>query len=641
MTTNGAARRIEADAKSMRDMFRSADITCLLMVLLQITRDEDLMMEASPFIRGSWDFSVRMPPELTDRIIDRLASALERPDGLDRAKEPVPNDLLRRMMSLAVGQEVAEEYLPMARQQMGFDAPSVKDVLAAVPLSEKRAAAFPVVVIGAGLSGICAGIALKQAGLPFTIIEKNDEVGGTWYENVYPGAGVDTPSHFYSFSFDQKHDWTTFFPKRDEMYGYFRQLADKHDLRSNIRFKTEVVDAVFDEAKSAWTVRCRAQAGEVECITARAVISAVGQLNRPSIPAIEGLDTFKGAKFHTAVWDKSQNISGKRVAMIGSGASAIQAGPKIAQEASHLTVFQRSPHWVVANPNYHRQINDDLQWVLKSVPFYAQWNRFRLFWSVADGIWPACVVDDSWSSPDSSVNALSDRYRRHMTSYIESEVGDDPDLLAKVIPNYPPYGKRMLVDTHWFRMLRRDNVSLVDTPIARIAENGIVTADGTLHEADILVLATGFKVSQMLSPMEIRGRNGRSLNDAWNGDDPRAYLGMTVPNFPNFFLLFGPNTGLSHGGSVIFHTERQVRYIMQCLRELIENDKQVIEIKDDVFNDYNVKVDEILNKTVWAHHKVHSWYKNARGRVFFNSPWRLVDYWKLTDKPELDDYLIN
>jgi 4-hydroxyacetophenone monooxygenase len=367
-----------------------------------------------------------------------------------------------------------------------------------------------------------------------------------------------------------------------------------------------------------------------QAITGNVVISAVGQLNRPSIPPIAGLPLFHGPVFHTARWDRTVDLRGKRVAMIGTGASAVQAGPSIAPDVARLLVFQRTPHWLMNNPNYHKEVSAGNKWAIERIPYFGKWLRFQLFWAGSDGFHASLQMDPDWPMPDNSLNEANYKMRELIIDYVRKELDDDKELLAKVIPAYPPYGKRMLRDNYWYRMLKRPNVELVTGSISYITEDSIVMEDGTVHQVDVIIMATGFQASKMLWPMDIRGRNGRTIRGIWGDDDPRAYLGITVPGFPNLFLTYGPNTNLAHGGSIIFHTECQVRYITQAVREMIENGYTTLEVRTDVHDGYNKLVDEKCRNMVWAHPGVTSWYKNRHNRVTVTSPWRLLDYWKLT-----------
>lgn len=552
--------------------------------------------------------------------------------------EPISPELLHEMMSWLVCEPVPEEYVPMLLEEMELDGTDARR--APVPADRAAAAAFPVVVIGCGESGLLAGIRLKEAGIPFTIIEKNAGVGGTWWENTYPGARVDVGNHFYCYSFEPSDHWTEFFARQPELQAYFDRVMRKHGVEPHVRFETEVLGATWDDDTATWSVHVRTTDGETETLTARAVISAVGQLNRPHLPDIPGRDDFAGPAFHSARWDHSVELAGKRVAMIGAGASGFQIAPAIADTVGHLTIFQRTAQWMFPNPNYHAQVGPGVRWALRHLPFYGRWYRFLLFWPGCDVGLAAARVDPSYPHQERAISESNELTRQIFTDWITSQVGDDPELLAKVIPDYPATGKRTLQDNgSWLQTLRRDHVELVRTGIDHIEPDAVVTVDGVRHPCDVLVFATGFEATKALAPMRIVGRDGVDLREMW-GERPAAYLGITVPGFPNFFLLYGPGTHLAHGGSLIFHSECQMRYIGGCLQALIDGGYRTMEPRRDRYEDWHERTQAEIRQLVWAQPSVkHSYFKNSEGEIHGVSPWRLVDYWAWTKAPDLDDYV--
>ena len=634
MTSNPsspALAALVADRAGLIENLKAADTAPLMMVLVHLGGDPAWLDRIAPHITGPWSFHDETPEalkgELREAVADRLTALAASGEPLPEAPPPA---LLPRMLDACTGQHVPEEYYPLVVEEMDLAGRDPKTVQWRKTPDAKRLADFHVLLIGAGFSGVGMGIKLKEAGIPFTIVEKNDEVGGTWYENTYPGIGVDTANHFYSYSFDNNADWNHFFAKGDEIEAYIKRNADRAGLREHIRFNEELTSARWDEKALLWRVDVRRKDGSTYTLTANAVISAVGQLNRPKVPEIAGLDSFKGPKFHTARWDHSFDYKGKRVGMVGTGASGMQVAPAIAPVVDKLVIFQRSPHWAMLNPLYFEDVSDAKKWVLKNIPFYTKWFRFQLFWSSSDTFHHNLKIDPNWPDQKHSLNAENAKVREELEAHIAREVNYDPELIRKATPDFPPYGKRMLRDNHWYRMLTRPNVDLVTEGIDHVEPNGVVTKDGVLHELDMLVLATGFETRKMLWPINIAGRGGVTIRDRWGDEDPRAHLGITVPEFPNFFVIYGPNTNLAHGGSAVFHSECQIRYIMQALRELIETGAAALEIKPDPFWDYQDKVDTAHRGMVWSHPGVTSWYKNAAGRVHANSPWRLVDYRNLT-----------
>jgi 4-hydroxyacetophenone monooxygenase len=625
-----------------RELLAQADLAPLLASFVQLSGEEDLLGRCRPFITGAWSFNEAVPQALRDELLDRLSACLAAIQSGSRPPAPTPDSTrLRAIMETCIGQRVPDEYLPLITHEMGLAGSNGLEVEWRQAPDPVRLEQFRVLVIGAGESGLCAAIKLKRLGISFDLIEKNDRVGGTWLENQYPGCGVDTPNHFYQYSFEPNHDWTRYFSPRDEIQAYLERCADRYGLRPHIRFGREVTHLTWDENGHFWRAQIRDRQGGCVEVQAQAVICAIGQLNRPKYPDLAGLDRFSGAAMHTARWDSRVNLDGKRVAMIGTGASGMQVGPSIIDRVAQLTIFQRSPHWAVHNPLYHSEVKPGKQWALHHLPHYARWYRFQLFWASGDGLYSSLQVDPDWPTPNLSLNAENHAMRERLIAHISAEVGHDPTLLAKAVPTYPPYGKRMLRDNHWFRMLTNPKAKLVTEPIGSVAETAVLTTDGMRHEADVLILATGFQADRMTWPMVVTGRRGQTLRDRWGEDDPRAYLGITVPDFPNFFMMYGPNTNLAHGGSAIFHSECQTRYALLALRDLIEGGSRSMDCRPEVHDRFNELVDAKHAGMVWAHRGVGSWYKNRRGRVFATSPWRLVDYWNMTRRFEPGDYRID
>jgi 4-hydroxyacetophenone monooxygenase len=616
-----------------------ADIVPLLMVLVQFTGDFHLLDRCEAYIKGPHDAQQRVPSELKQEIIDRLVAVLERYRNGEFEMPPPPNDaLFTRMMSVAVGRPVPPKYVEMMRDDFKFGAQDAGGVCWRQPPERNRLEGFRVAIVGAGFSGVLAAIRLKQAGVAFTIFDKNSEVGGTWYENRYPGCGCDTPNHFYSYSFELHAGWSEYYSKRDELWAYCQRCVEKYCIASHLRLNTEVLGARYDQKSHTWHVSSRSAGTPPLVESYNAVICAVGQLNSPSVPYIPGAQTFEGPAFHTARWDLAVEVQGKRVAIIGTGASAMQVGPAIADKVESLTIFQRSAQWMLPNPNYHRSVSTQVHWVLENVPFYSRWYRFQLFWAFGDALHEQLHIDPNWPTPDISLNKRNHELRNLALSHIEKEIGDNPEMIEKVVPDYPIFGKRLLMDNRWYKTLKRSNVNLITAPIRSIDRNGVVMEDGTRHDVDIIVYATGFHAQRMLVPMQIIGLDGERLHDRWGDDDPRAYLGITVPGFPNLFITYGPNTNLAHGGSAIFNSECQIRYTMRAIRLLIENGYLAMDVRKEVHDQYNQNVDAATSRMVWAHKGVTNWYKNGKGRVTQNSPWSMADYWHMTKEVDPDDY---
>lgn len=606
-----------------------ANMPSLVPVLFQLTGDRRWL--ADPYrptrSRGmdnndSGGFS----PEVAAEIRQAALEAVLAHEAGAPAAVPAPSGtLLAELLALANGEPAPPEYAEMLAEDLGF-APAPSPT---VPAGSD----IDAIIIGAGMSGILASIKLQEAGVEHVVLEKNSEVGGGWWENTYPGAGVDTPSYLYSYSF-APYDWSTHFGKRDEVEQYLSDVATRYDVRPRVRFDTEVAAARWDEESARWVVRT----ADGDVLTARILISAVGQLNRPKVPPIPGLDTFTGRMFHTAEWPDDVDLAGKRVAIVGVGASAMQVVPAIAASVEHLTVYQRSPQWVAPNDVYFTEIGADEHLLMNRVPYYHAWYRARLAWNFNDRVHPSLQIDPEWEHPARAINATNDSHRRVFVRYLESELDGRPDLIAKALPDYPPFGKRMLLDNGWYKALRRDNVELVTEAVVEITPTGVRGSDGTETEADVIILATGFHTHRFLWPIDVHGRGGRSLGEVWAEGDGHAYLGITVPDFPNMFLALGPGTALGHGGSIITISECQMRYIVGLIATMAEQGIRSVEVRAEVEAEFTRRHDEAHNRMIWTHTGMTNWYRNAAGRVVSTMPWRIVDYWRMTRAADLDDF---
>lgn len=611
---------------------RIANIPTLLMVLVQLTGDTKWLREpyrpVRPFGLGDNDSGGLPEGRQAEVRGAALGAILEWRAGRPIAIAEPSSALLVEMLACAMNEEVAPEYGPLIAAQLGQRRPACEPIAAP--------AGFSVLIIGAGVSGMCAAVNLQAAGVPFTIIERNATVGGTWLENRYPGAGVDTPNHLYSYSF-LTYDWTKYFALRDELWAYLEHVADSFSLRDHTRFNSEVLSARYDPEAQDWVIQVRQPDGVVRTERATVVISATGIFNPPKYPEIEGLDVFDGPVFHTALWPDDLSLAGKRVAIIGSGASCMQVGPEIQPQVAALTVFQRSPQWAAPFELFRKDVPPAIRSLLRDVPIYQSWYRARLAWTFNDRLHPVLQKDPDWPFPERAVNATMDSHRQHFERYLRTEIGERTDLLPQVLPTYPPYGKRILLDNGWFRMLTKPNVELVTERVARIEADALVTGSGERYPADVIVLATGFEVQRFLTAFDVVGRSGRTLREIWDDDDARAYLGLAIPDVPNFFCLYGPNT--QHGGSLIFAVEMQMHYIMDLLRKMIDRGIGSIECRQDVHDRYNEGVDAAHEQMVWTHPGMDTYYRNSRGRVVVNYPYRIVDMFTATRQADIGDYV--
>ncbi len=624
------------EEQTFAEAIEIANIPTLLMVLVQLTGD--LRWLDAPYAparqSGLGDNDTGGLSE--DRQREVRDAALDAILAWRAGREPVlpePDDeLIVRMLSVAMAEWVPPEYGPFTSAQLGL----VK-FLDHEPIETPPG--FKVVVIGAGVSGLCAAINMQQLGIDYEVIERNETVGGVWWENHYPGAGVDTPNHLYSYSF-APYDWDKYFCLRDELHGYLEHVCDTFDVRDHIRFSTSVKRIAYQADRQLWRVTVQPDEGEAEVLEANVVISAAGIFNPPVEPDIEGLDSWTGERWHSARWPQDADLTGKRVAIIGNGASCMQTAPEIQHDVESLTIYQRSVHWAAPFEQFRKAVPEAIRFLLREVPLYRSWYRVRLGWTFNDRIHTALQKDPDWAHPERSLNAQNDAHRAYFTQYVIDELGDRADdLLDKVLPTYPPFGKRMLMDNGWYRMLRNPKVELVDERITRIDGNTIISVDGTERQADVLVLATGFDVLNFITTYEAVGRSGRRLTDQWEKDNAKAYLGTVIPDFPNLFTLYGPNLQPGHGGSLIFVVEMQVRYIIDVITKMCAGGLGAVEIRRDVHDAYNAKVDAAHENMVWTHPGMTSYYRNERGRIVVNSPWRNVDFYEMTREAELEAYI--
>ncbi|MFT4631614.1 MAG: 4-hydroxyacetophenone monooxygenase [Candidatus Azotimanducaceae bacterium] len=629
---------ITEDDAAIEAALEEANIPTLMVALVHLTGDasllrSDIQPEASLFGDAQGGISPSDQANMRAKALAALRAYRDKNEAGDGQLPPLPDKaLIHEMMNFLVGEELPAAYIEFLESELSLhgEDPFGQPAIDAIPAAQREA--FEVVIIGSGMSGILAAIRLQNAGIAYTIVEKNADVGGTWLQNTYPGCRVDSPNHTYSYSFAPK-DWPQHFSPQKVLLSYFEQVATDYKIRDKIMFDTEVTKAQFNDVTAGWQVHVTSADGGTSVLEASAVITAVGQLNRPSYPDIEGIDSFEGPAFHSGVWDHSIDLKGKRVGVIGTGASAFQFIPEIAKEAAEVVVFQRTPPWIAPREEYHDDIPQGKHWLLNKVPFYAKWFRFLTFWRTSEGLLAAAKKDPTWHQT-LSVGPENEELRVMLTEYIRSMVGEDPSLFHKAVPDYPPAGKRMLVDNGtWLTALKRDNVYVITDPIAAINEEGLKTRAGMQYDVDVIIYGTGFHANKFLWPMEIKGRDGVDLQDHWQGD-PRAYLGITIPQFPNLFCMYGPNTNIVVNGSIIFFSECEMRYILGCLALLMKTGHKALDCKQDVHDKYNEYIDAGNLNMAWGAPNVNSWYKNEKGRVTQNWPFSLREFWEQTRSPD-------
>jgi cation diffusion facilitator CzcD-associated flavoprotein CzcO len=476
-----------------------------------------------------------------------------------------------------------------------------------------------VLIIGAGFGGIGMGMALKRAGIhDFVIVEKRENPGGVWEANHYPGAACDVPSHLYSFAFEPWSGWSRRYGTRREIHDYLHHCVRKYGLEPHLLLGRRVESAVFDDASGRWRVTLDDHAE----IDARILVSAVGQLSVPAWPQIEGLQDFSGPLFHSAAWDSEAELADKRVGVIGTGASAIQFVPEVAREAGHVSVFQRHAPYVF--PKYdrpyaawERRLRQKMPWLQRADRAF-QWMSHEL-----RGL---ALLRARWL-----VKSYEWRYRAILWRRIRNR-----EMRERLRPDHALGCKRILFSNDYLQTLDKDHVDLVTTPIERLTATGIRTADGVDHPLDAVILGTGFRATEFLAGLEVRGRQDANLAEAWR-DGARAYLGITVPNFPNLFLLYGPNTNLGHN-SIIFMLERQIKYVMGAVQRLVERPGTCLEVDIDVERRYNETIQSALSRSIWAA-GCDNWYTDDAGRIVNNWPGLTFDYARATSRFDPENYV--
>ncbi|API59392.1 hypothetical protein BSL82_08780 [Tardibacter chloracetimidivorans] len=640
LVNSGSASELNDDAGSAAFISRAVSLAhpnALRIALYQATGDPDLLamkLDTQPVWGGTY-----FQPVLTDDdkqlLREKAVAFLTRSC---RTEPKVPDDVeLRRLMEAFNQGPVSDFTFQMGKEELSFEA-FPRGVDWQNEPSESVKAAFPVIIIGAGAAGLTAAVQLQRLGIGFTVIDRNDGVGGTWHTNDYPDSRVDIASHNYQLSYMRNYPWGHWFATQPELKAYLNEVADRFDLRGNIRLKTEAVEAGWDEDSASWQVRIRRPDGVEEVLTGRALISAAGLFNQPNLPDIPGIESFSGPMFHSTNWEQGYDWTGKKIAQIGVGSTGAQLAPRLARDAESLTIYQRSPQFVGKRDGYRDPVGEEHQWLFDNMPYYWNWFCFALFHMTfdVDGLQN---YDREWQKAGGKVSERNDNLRAHLQAYIREKVGHRPDLLRKVQADYPPLARRLIADNGWYDALLRDNVELVTDAIERITPNAILTADGQERPCDLIVLCSGFKTERYLWPVRYEGRDGLTLEEAWERDGARAYLGITVPGFPNFFIAYGPN-GQARAGGLMGWLEIWVRYAVASIVRMIESDIASISCRQEVHDAYNERMDRALEDCTWTAPEAKSYYINEHGRQNTNMPWLPGEYYDWVKDPDFADYEI-
>jgi 4-hydroxyacetophenone monooxygenase len=617
------------DVEAIAKCVASAELTPLLCAVAEVTGDKALLddrfrpsLQAEMIVvpaDGGVDAEVAAAARA--RAVDALTAWLEQ--GRPTPGQPADVDALVGFMTAGDA-----SHATLMRQELTGEAFTDAGRWTLQSIDPNRS--FNVAIIGAGPSGLAMAHELDRAGVSYTVFDINSDVGGTWYLNTYPGCRLDTGRLSYSYSFAQRKDWKHLFTEQPDLLAYYQQFSQERDLRPHISFCTEVVSAIYDGEKAVWTLTLRdTRTGDERVQEFDAVVSAVGVLHQPKMPAFDGVENFEGNVMHSARWDHGIDVRGKRVSIIGTGASAYQIAPAIAKQVAHLNIFQRTAPWMLPTPKYHHAVQPEERQLNDWLPRFHLWMRLWEFWHSTIGKYALTKADPAWTDP-LSVSEPNARFRNDLESRIRAQYADRPDLTDHVVPTYPVGAKRMLRDNGiWAETLKSPNVKLVTQAIQGFVEDGVATTDGQVHQSDVVICATGFDVSNYLGTFEVIGRNGTSLREKW-GDEARAHLGIAVPDFPNFFCLAGPNTGLVAIGSQTFMAECGIHYVSQCMEHLLQNRLKTVEPTEAAYAEFIRWVDEGNSAMAWGAAKVQSWYRNSRGTVVASWPYPLLTYWQIT-----------
>lgn len=573
-----AAKAIDTDF--IRRAVQSADLNAVRVALYQNSSDDAI---------GALPPTAQMSEAQKALLIDTAVNWLADHASNARLPEP-PEPQLRKLMTLVTGKEMTDDEFAARR-----DLPAFRDYPFAAQWEGERPAIpddFRVTIIGSGPAGIAASMQCRLLGLPYTVLERQDQAGGTWTINRYPDVRVDTLSVNYEFGFEKDYRWAEHFNRGESVREYLQHISKKYGILDRTLFNHDVKRAEFDEGRNVWVLTVDTPEGE-KTLESTVVITAGGTFANAQLPDIAGANKFRGQFVHPSKWPADLDLTGKKVAVIGNGSTGVQLLGAVARQAAHVTVIQRTAQWISPRENYGVPISAELAWLIDNLPGYWNWSRYL----ASAGLFDFHLmqrVDRDWQEKGGKVSAANDQVRAFLTGYIRSETNGDEALIAKLIPEYAPLSRRPVVDNGWYRALTRDNVDLVTASVERFDETGFTTSDGTRVEVDIVIAATGFDVLKYLWPARYKGLGGRDLHDTWDsGDGPRAYLSMMMPRFPNMFMLYGPNSQPMTGGTGLPQWWTVwASYAGRVMMQMLGEGKTRVDVKPEAFQRYNEALDE-------------------------------------------------
>ena len=626
------------DDDFIHDAVESAGINALRMALYQVTGDPDLatMKISKEKIRGGVLFDYVLG-DAEKEIVKAKAREFLKKATPTTISPPPSYEETRKFINLFAGKIIEDNEAVSSYEELAFE-----DFPRGVRWTEKppmqKLAKHKVIVIGAGLSGIATAIQLKLLGIPFTVIERQEGVGGTWLLNTYPECRVDTLSYLFQYRFEKNYHWTEYFAPRQETQKYLEHVCAKYGIYEHFQFNKEVVAAIWEESSSTWRLQVKKkETGEVEAYVANSIVSASGLFATPKRPNIPGIQTFKKPMFHTTEWDHAFDYADKRVAVIGTGSTGTQLTPGLAKYAKSVTVYQRTANWIVSYEGYKSKVQDHMRWLCDTMPYYWNWYCYAAYFRSLD-LAALQVRDKDFETKAGQVNERNKSVRETLTNFIQDKMHDRPDLVAKLIPTHPPLVRRLVVDNGFYDALKEPHVELVTDNIDRITPNGILTVDGKEREFDGIVLSAGFETGQYFFPIDYKGVGGTTLSSLWSKDGARAYLGMVMPGFPNLFSLYGPNHQ-PRGGSLYSWAEIWARYAVSAIVWMIENDAKSMTVKSTVNDAYQEELDKRNATLIWESDGA-GYYVNNFGRQGVNMPWITSEYHAMVVKPKPEDFKV-
>lgn len=609
-----------------------ADTNALRMALYQATRDAEIAAITPERVFGPTTDAIVFSDDdvalIRAKAVDYLLTEPYEP------ALPIPSrDEVVELLEMAEARELGPDDLIMRHHIPAFeDMPFQAQWTGEKTIPE----GYHVAIVGAGFAGVAMGVQLVQLGIPFTIYERRAEVGGVWSINTYPDVRVDTLSFTYEYAFEKKYPWTEYFGRQSDVREYIDHVARKYGVYEHIRFDADVQEARFDETTQCWTLTVRGEDSVAE-VEANVVVAASGVFATPRELSVEGVSGFTGRIVHTAQWSEDVEYAGKKVAVIGNGSTGVQLLSKVAEKADSVVVYQRTPQWISPRTNYGVPIADELQWLIQNMPFYWNWNKYVAGLSTID-LRNVLMPDEEWIAGGGHISERNDMLREMLIAYISNQVDGRQDLIDKLVPDYPPMTRRPVVDNNWYASLTRNNVELVTTPIERMTDTAIVTTEGETRETDLVIAAVGFQTEKYIWPTQYYGLGGASLEDVWTAQGAQAHLGMTVPGFPNMFMLYGPNSQpVASGAGLPTWFEIWTRYIAECIVGMLEKGRKSMVIRRDAFDEYNEQLHEEAKKLIYlmpnsAMEK--NYYVNEFGRLQMNAPWNGEQYYELCKSPD-------